>query len=368
VSGGPGTSSVFGIFVHNGPFKVDKDLHLIPQQSDWSLKYSMLYVDQPVGTGFSFTDNNAGYATTEDDVARDLYSFLIQFFRMFPKLQHTELYIAGESYAGKYIPAIAYKIHTENPTAQLKMNLKGLFIGGSFTDPVSMIPAYPDHLFNVGMLDERETQHYRDQIDKTVYSIKGKDFKSAMNVFSPLMLGKTSYFYNVTGYVIHSNILTVNEPADMNYYIKYVELPAVRGAIHVGNLSFGEDSQIVFKKLSPDFLDSVKPWFLTLLNSGQYRVLLFNGQLDIIVAPPTTERMLMAMSTWKDLEKYKQVEKTIWRLPAPRHKDVAGYVREVNQFTQVIVRGAGHIVAYDQPKRAWDMVDRFIQNKSFKDD
>lgn len=61
----------------------------------------MLYIDQPVGTGFSFTDSEKGYAKNQDDVARDLYNFMQQFYKMFPELLQNELYITGESYAGK---------------------------------------------------------------------------------------------------------------------------------------------------------------------------------------------------------------------------------------------------------------------------
>jgi vitellogenic carboxypeptidase-like protein len=43
----------------------------------WNSKYSMLYIDNPVGTGFSFTDKDEGYARNEVDVARDLYRYLM---------------------------------------------------------------------------------------------------------------------------------------------------------------------------------------------------------------------------------------------------------------------------------------------------
>ncbi len=40
--------------------------------------------------------------------------------------------------------------------------------------------------------------------------------------------------------------------------------------------------------------------------------------------------------------------------------DVAGYVRTVNKFVQAIVRGAGHIVPYDQPERALNLIQNFV--------
>ena len=63
-------------------------------------------------TGFSFT--KSCYAENENDVANDLYEALMQFFILFPSLRANDFYVIGESYAGKYVPAISYEIHTQN--------------------------------------------------------------------------------------------------------------------------------------------------------------------------------------------------------------------------------------------------------------
>ena len=49
----------------------------------------------------------------------------------------------------------------------------------------------------------------------------------------------------------------------------------------------------------------------------------------------------------------------------PSDVEVAGYVRQVGDFYQVIVRNAGHLVPYDQPKVAYDLIKRFVNNKGF---
>ena len=61
------------------------------------------YIDQPVGTGFSFTKNDLGYATNQDMVADGLYEAMRQFYLLFPDLLKSDLYITGESYAGNNI-------------------------------------------------------------------------------------------------------------------------------------------------------------------------------------------------------------------------------------------------------------------------
>lgn len=56
LNGGPGTSSMFGFFVENGPFKVKKrgripKLVLRVRKDTWARRHNMLYIDSPVGAG-----------------------------------------------------------------------------------------------------------------------------------------------------------------------------------------------------------------------------------------------------------------------------------------------------------------------------
>lgn len=61
----------------------------------------MLYIDNPVGTGFSFTKSDEGYVTNEAEVGRDLFEALQQFFTLFSEYADNDFYITGESYAGE---------------------------------------------------------------------------------------------------------------------------------------------------------------------------------------------------------------------------------------------------------------------------
>lgn len=83
----------------------------------------MLFIDNPAGTGFSFT-NPDGYCTNIKQVAEELYSGLVLFFKLFPWLQSNDFYISGESFAGKYIPAIGNEIVEANKVKDFQINLK----------------------------------------------------------------------------------------------------------------------------------------------------------------------------------------------------------------------------------------------------
>nr|XP_054926486.1 probable serine carboxypeptidase CPVL [Dermacentor andersoni] len=101
LQGGPGTSSLFGLFVEHGPYFVDENGVGQLRPITWTRTISVLYVDNPVGTGFSFTQNERGYARNQSDVSRDMIEMLQQFFTLFSNYSSNDFYLSGESYAGE---------------------------------------------------------------------------------------------------------------------------------------------------------------------------------------------------------------------------------------------------------------------------
>lgn len=364
LQGGPGGTSMFGLFVEHGPYFVYKNLTLGYRNFPWTSRYSVLYVDNPVGTGWSFTADDKGYAKNQDDVGRDLYNALVQFFQLFSEFQSNEFYATGESYAGKYVPAIGYYIHKNNPSAKVKINFKGVAIGDGLCDPELMLGGYADFMYQTGMVDELQSQYVKQQTDTGVKLIQQEKWVEAFEVFDRLLNGDLvpypSFFQNATGCTNYFNYLQCQEPEDQEYFSSFVTLPSVRSSIHVGNLTFN-DGSVVEKHLLQDVMKSIKPWLGVLMDN--YRVLMYSGQLDVIVAAPLTERFLPTVN-WTGADAYKRAERLHWKVQ-PSDTEIAGYIRQVDEFYHVIVRGGGHILPYDQPARSFDMIDRFLSTKGF---
>jgi len=363
LQGGPGGSSLFGLFTENGPFIVKQNGKVETRSTSWTLTHNVIYIDNPVGTGFSFTKN--GYAENMTAVADDLFECLIQIYVLFPELRKRDLYITGESFAGKYVPAFSYKIHQENTQIMKRnngkgINLKGLAIGDGLVDPASQTD-YGEFLLSIGLIDSKQMDQMTAMENQVKEAIKKKDWLGAFNLFDALVSGDQhpSLFTNLTGYNYYFNFMETEEPKDFGYFVDYLEKPSTRRGIHVGNLSYSDEALTVEKHLMLDFMTSVKPWLEQLLDAD-YKVLIYNGQLDIIIANTLTTNMVHNLD-WKGKEGFKKAERKQWKIKS----ELAGYSTSYENFNLVLVRGAGHMVPHDQPTRAFDLINRFTRGKPF---
>ncbi|KAI5250881.1 putative Serine Carboxypeptidase Cpvl [Manis pentadactyla] len=138
--------------------------------------------------------------------------------------------------------------------------------------PSQLIEGYAAFLYQTGLLDEKQRKYFQKQCDACMKYIQEKWLQA------------------------------FEEPADQSYYVKYLSLPQVRQDIHMGNRTFDDGSEVE-KNMREDTVKSVKPWLTEIMNT--YKVLIYTGQLDIIVAAPLTDHSLMAMN-WKGSQEHRR--------------------------------------------------------------
>ncbi|CAG9989010.1 unnamed protein product [Clonostachys byssicola] len=114
LNGGPGGSSMFGLFREIGPCLTNSyNNDTISNPHSWTNFANVLFLDQPAGTGFSTARNGTfGGPDNLSEAAEDFGNFIDYFFRtMFPQFSNASLHIAGESFAGRYIPGFTQYLH-----------------------------------------------------------------------------------------------------------------------------------------------------------------------------------------------------------------------------------------------------------------
>eukprot|EP01065_Artemidia_motanka_P012137 TRINITY_DN1663_c0_g1_i1.p1 TRINITY_DN1663_c0_g1~~TRINITY_DN1663_c0_g1_i1.p1 ORF type:complete len:501 (+),score=190.55 TRINITY_DN1663_c0_g1_i1:74-1504(+) len=367
LQGGPGGSSMFGLLAELGPIRCTSPDAITARPFTWNKHYSMLFIDNPVGAGFSYTETADGYVKNEDQVAANLYSFMQQFYGAFPDLLKVKLFVTGESYGGHYVPAMAYKIHQENLAGGApRMPLAGIAVGDGWIDPVNMVPAYPAMMYNLGLCDGLQCAKVQDYCDRTVALIKKGDYVAAFNVWDEMLNGDVypypNYFHNITGLNDYDNYMNTDPPADLQYYAKWISQDKVRKSLHAGDRVFSGNASTCEMNLLADFHVSMAPRLITLLNA-KYQVLIYSGSLDVIIGAALTE-MFLPLLQWDGRNEYNAALRTVWKV-AKDDVQVAGYVRRAGVLTQAVVRSAGHLVPHDQERVAYDMITRFVDGKPF---
>ncbi|XP_073977709.1 venom serine carboxypeptidase-like [Rhodnius prolixus] len=351
LQGGPGTPSLFGLFEQHGPFYLTKTLQIKPREFHWTKTMNVIYIDNPIGTGFSFTRNEKGLSTNERVIGENLYNALVQFYQLFPHYRKNDLFLSGESYGGKFAPAIGYVIDKHNVHLSIneKINLKGIAIGNGFCDPLLMME-YSNYLYQIGLIDLKTKSEMEVFQNKIINNIKiGKYFLAY-----GLGLEMVGYITRKTGFQTLQNYLYTKDPiiyGDLRQFFKSAE---VRKKLHVGRAIF-HSSALVKLYLSEDFMQSVKPWIETLIE--KYKILIYNGQLDLLVPYPLSINFIRSLN-WSGAEEYKTAERKLWYVD----NELAGYTKSVGNLTEVLVRNAGHLVPSDQPKWAFDLMNKFARN------
>lgn len=113
-------------------------------------------VDQPAGTGFSYVNKNDNVRELAE-AADQVVNFLAHFYEVFPEFIAQDTYLAGESYAGQYIPYIADALLR---STLVQTPLKGLIIGNGWISPRDQYPAYLDYVLEKELV-ERDSQGHK---------------------------------------------------------------------------------------------------------------------------------------------------------------------------------------------------------------
>ncbi|XVE59733.1 hypothetical protein DITRI_Ditri05aG0070000 [Diplodiscus trichospermus] len=356
LNGGPGCSSLTGAMTELGPFRVNSDgKTLFRNNYAWNNVANVIFLESPAGVGFSYSNTSSDYGHTGDkSTAEDAYTFLVNWLERFPQYKTRNFYITGESYAGHYVPQLAYTILLNNKSSnQTVINLKGIAVGNGWIDDLTGNLGGFDYLWTHA-LNSDETNR---GIHTYCHYFNGKDPKQCedflyksydevgeidgYNIYAPLCQEDSSSSEKGSYGSVKSF-----DPCSGEYMSSYLNRAEVQRAIHAKVSEWNQCSSF-------DWADSpatVLPIIKNLMASG-LRVWLYSGDVDSVV--PIT-------STRYGINTLNLPVKTAWR-PWSNNDEVGGYVEEYEGLTLVTVRGAGHFVPSYQPARALTMISSFLQ-------
>ncbi|WFC97385.1 carboxypeptidase D [Malassezia yamatoensis] len=346
-----------------------------------TLMYSMI-VDQPVGTGFSYVQND-GYAKSLTQVGEEFLIFIRNFVTEYPEYdrkRHNEhgpggavdVYIAGESFAGEYIPYIANKILSVGRSAPIQ--LLGIAIGNGDMDPRAQSGSEVDTLVEAGIWKPNgpEVQEIKSTLRGCQDALAKDEIPHVRYPECDAILNKilkiSTHKQNNTEYCINSYDFRLedtspacgmNWPNELAATYTFLRKPEVRKALHVDQVNkpeaWVECNTAVSRSLRAGSRKSkASVSLLPQMLESQLRILLFAGDKDIICNYLGLKRMVDNLE-WSG-KRGLDGTPLDWRI----NGELVGTWHTDRNLTFVRVHNASHMVAYDQPLPAHDMMLRFM--------
>ncbi|KAK6160470.1 hypothetical protein DH2020_003851 [Rehmannia glutinosa] len=367
LNGGPGCSSLgVGAFSENGPFRPSGNA-LVRNEYSWNREANILYLESPIGVGFSYSANSSFYE------ARDNLVFLQNWFLKFPQYRNTNLYIAGESYAGHYIPQLAELMLQFNKKEKM-FNLKGIALGNPVLEFATDLNSRAEFFWSHGLISDTTYTMFTSACNYSRYVseyYRGSLSPICSKVMS-LVTTETSKFvdkYDVTLDVCISSVLSqskllnpqqVTENIDVcveDETLNYLNRKDVQKALHarlVGVNRWLACSNI----LDYELLDLEIPTINVvgrIIEAG-IPVLVYSGDQDSVI-PLIGSRKLV----------HKLARQLRLRTSTPYRVWFAGM--QVGGWTQVYgnilsfatVRGASHEAPFSQPERSLVLFKAFLE-------
>jgi carboxypeptidase D len=379
LNGGPGCSSMDGALLEAGPFRVNADHKVEYNNGSWHKLSDLVFVDQPAGTGFSYTKN---YRHDLDEIASDFMVFLSKYFEIFPETKSHKIYLAGESYAGQYIPYIADAILRSNERNETNYDLQGLLIGNGWISPNEQSLSYVPFAVHAKLIDPihpswsvlldqvQECQKIVSKVDSTFDDGKIHNYEvvsdQCESILSTLLTATNDYngpqnqqCVNMYDYTLRDKFPACgsNWPNELAYVTPFLNNPEVASNLNLKHTKkWVECSGSVGRKFKAK--NSIPAIHLLPSITEKIPVMLFHGNLDIICNYIGAESMIKKLNWGGQIGFSPDLMADDWVYD----NKTVGYIKSERNLTFVNVFDASHMVPYDKPEISRALIDLMTRN------
>ncbi|OJD29552.1 carboxypeptidase d [Diplodia corticola] len=407
INGGPGSSSMIGLFQELGPCGIDIDGNVYNNPYSWTNASNMLFIDQPTQVGFSYSIPVPAYtseqgdivvlpnatcpdyasdcgtysypnltltANSTDNAAPNFWKTLQGFMGAFPEYSQNGFHFTTESYGGHYAPVFSDYIEQQNAkniTDAVHIDLQSVLIGNGWFDPLTQYQAYynfsisPGHTYDYQPFNSTIADLWYNNLygpgncyDQTAacYASGRNDVCAAADTFC---YQEVENLYDIySGRDEYDFRELTPDPFPYSFYVAYLNDPAIQHAIGAA-VNFSESNAAVstaFASTGDDdrpvhSLDHVR----ALLDAG-VSVTLYFGDADYncnwlggsAVADAIAATGYEAAG-FVDLQTSDGV--------------AHGQVRQAGAFAFVRIYESGHEVPFYQPLAALEMFERALARR-----
>ncbi len=400
-NGGPGCSGLIGFMTEQGPWKPDANGILFPNEWSWNKIANMVFLEQPTGVGFSYSDNTSEYKIGDEQSAQDNLALVLQFLSRYPHLKSNPLFITSESYGGHYMPELSLEIIEYNKKVSLgdKINFAGMAVGNPYVDYYSGSgaqmetynnfnllpkPLWDDYLEQgctnpVTMLNNSMCSTYFLRFSKLIgnlnpYALEFPVCVSAQQstfsdyLFDRLYMGYENHDYIISpSYHLHNTVPLYDtyEPCEDNYAQSYLNLGGVKKALHVKpDIVWEECSRTTKYDLGDKMRSTIRDYkqILTDKSADSIRMMVYSGDVDGVCGTVYTQKWIFDLG-------FEYEHDYLWKTWYVQGQ-TAGYITKFytelaskqSRLVFATVHGAGHEVPTYKPEEAFVLFKAFLNN------
>ncbi|KAF0898421.1 hypothetical protein E2562_007258 [Oryza meyeriana var. granulata] len=373
-----GASGVgYGNFMEIGPLDTD----LKPRAFTWLSKADLLFVDNPVGTGFSYVEggNRTLLARTDAEAARDLTTLLCRLYSRTDtrlQLQGSPLYIVAESYGGKFAVTTALAALNAIHAGRLAANLAGVALGNSWISPEDSVLSWGPLLYQVSRLDEnglnlcdRLAQQIKAQVMATQFLEAENTWQGLETVV--LQEANSVDFYNflkddsssdaaLTSATMQRQMRSLaslgrrtrrryssylSSKVTMEGGFEGLMNTVIKNKLRIipKNVTWREQSDDVFDALAGDFMKPRIEEVDELLKLG-VNVTIYSGQLDLICATKGTLDWVQKLK-WDGLKNFTSSPRVPLYCNGGKADGTQAFLKSYKNLKFYWILGAGHMVS-----------------------
>ncbi|XP_055810742.1 serine carboxypeptidase-like 2 isoform X3 [Solanum dulcamara] len=388
LTGGPGCSSFTGLAYEVGPLDFGQKAYngslpiLVSSPYSWTKFASILFLEQPAYTGFSYATTSEAYNRTDLQECDLVYEFLRKWFMNNPEFNSNPFYVCGDSYSGITVPVIVQLISDGIEEGKEPLiNLQGYSLGNPKTFPEEsnyQIPychgmgLIPDELYeslneickgeylNIDPTNKLCVENYK-MFKNLVSSINDQQilepFCGTDSEELPPRQSSSERRSLEEGFIFQKYdefICRESRVATRNLSTYWANDPRVQEALHVRKGTIRRPwarcrQSIMITSYTATFMNSI-PYHVNLSSKG-YRSLIYSGDHDMVVPFQSTQ-------AWIKYLNYSII--TDWR-PWTIDGQVAGYTRSFsNHMTYATVKGGGHTAPEYKREECFHMFKRWI--------
>jgi len=390
LTGGDRCTTLSALYFERGPLKFitepyNQNNGTVPRLRynpySWTKVASILFVDSPVGAGFSFSRNPKGYDVGDVSSSLQLKKFLTKWFTEHPNYLANPFYVGGDSYAGKFVPFLAQKISEDIEDGLRPVtNLKGYLVGNPVTGESNDFESRVPFLHGAGIIS--------DQLYETIKEhCQAGDLFNPKNVLCAQALDKYNQLYDEISdeHILHKKCVYVSPrpnygtterkilkektgvlksspprpPMDCHAYGNYLSYFWANNNITREILGIRKGSKKEWVRCHNGDL----PYYKDIKSNIKYhhnmtrkgfRILVYSGDHDAVVPFLSTQSWVRSLN-FPIVDEWRA-----WHLDGQSSGFTITYT---DNLTFTTIKGGGHIAPVDQPERCLAMFSRWISGE-----